>query len=66
VQVKTEAKLYEKKNRSGSISYRVDSGSIHGKRTQKTFSTREAAETFKRKADEKIRAEKEQHYTQVL
>ncbi len=55
MQVKTETKIHPKRNRSGSVSYRVDLGMVQGKRKQPTFPTLAAAQEFKRKADEEIR-----------
>jgi len=52
---KTEAKLYQVKNRNGSITYRVDLGkSTNGKRATRGFSTLEAAQEFKQKVDTQL------------
>jgi site-specific recombinase XerC len=55
VRAKTKAKLYEIKNRNGSLTYRVDLGKgPDGKRMTRGFSTRDEAEEFKHKIDAKI------------
>src|SRR5213082_3013328 len=41
--------IYEKKHASGNVGYHIDLGKINGKRSFKSFPTREAAERFREK-----------------
>jgi len=56
MQVKTEAQIYQKLNKSGTVSYRVDLGIVNGKRKMPCFKTEQEAIEAKRKADHEIRA----------
>ena len=42
-----EFKIYEKRRASGAIQYRVDLGMVNGKRVQKNFGNKEAAEAYR-------------------
>jgi hypothetical protein len=50
--------IYEKKQASGNVGYRVDLGLVNGKRTFKNFLTREKAQDFRRKC---LKAEAQKH-----
>lgn len=65
MQVKVEAKVREKRNKSGTVSYRVDLGMVDGKRKQPTFPTQEQALAFKRKADVEVRAKNPLALTEI-
>ena len=65
MQVKTEATIREKRNKSGTVSFRVDLGMVEGKRKQPTFPTREQALAFKRKADVEVRAKNPLALTEI-
>jgi|GEM_PF-1254672 len=47
--MKTEKqfKIYEKRRASGAVQYRVDLGMVNGKRVQKNFGSKEAAEAYR-------------------
>ena len=65
VQVKTEARIGKKRNKSGTVSFRVDLGMVNGKREQPTFPTIEVALAFKREADAEIRAKNPLALTEI-
>jgi len=46
VRVKNKVSITEVKNKSGTVSYRVDLGALHGRRQFKQFTTRDLAEAF--------------------
>jgi site-specific recombinase XerC len=54
MQIKREAKIYSRRLPSGNTSYRVDLGTIHGKRITKDFKTEIEAQRFASKANEEL------------